>query len=252
MDESTEQDMLVPEGFEQETAAHWEAAVHQHATEELIQDRGDSGPVQGRGHRARVPNWRYFNLDFVNSSASSGFLTLTQVDERLKQKNTAVQDDINFVNSLGWGQTVPELADICTIHIDKDLISKMKYKEDEQLGILNEMSPLVFASRANAEDTLRWNDALHGQNTEGFWKAIFSEIETLNKLNAWTVVPRASHMQVLPSTWAFKIKRFPIGLVQKLKARICVMGNRQTDIDYFKCFAPVVAWLTVRTMFYCL
>ena len=74
------------------------------------------------------------------------------------------------------------------------------------------------------------------------------EISTLNALKAWTLVPRLPYMKVLPSTWAFRIKRFPTGLVKKLKARICVMGNRQTDVDPFECYAPVVAWSTLRTM----
>ena len=53
-------------------------------------------------------------------------------------------------------------------------------------------------------------------------------------------------MNVLDSTWAFKIKRFPDRLVQKLKARFCVRGDRQIEgINYFDTFTPVVQWSTV-------
>ena len=56
-------------------------------------------------------------------------------------------------------------------------------------------------------------------------------------------------MNVLPSTWAFKCKRFPDGLVKKLKARFCVRGDRQREgVDFFETFAPVVSWNTVRLM----
>lgn len=56
-------------------------------------------------------------------------------------------------------------------------------------------------------------------------------------------------MKVLPSTWAFKCKRFPDGLVRKLKARFCVRGDCQIDgVDVFDTFAPVVSWTTVRLM----
>jgi hypothetical protein len=56
-------------------------------------------------------------------------------------------------------------------------------------------------------------------------------------------------MNVLPSTWAFKCKRFPDGRVRKLKARFCVRGDRQVEgVDFFDTFAPVVNWTTVRLM----
>jgi hypothetical protein len=56
-------------------------------------------------------------------------------------------------------------------------------------------------------------------------------------------------MNVLPSTWAFKCKCFPDGLVRKLKARFCVQGDRQVEgVDFFDTFAPVVNWTTIRLM----
>jgi Reverse transcriptase (RNA-dependent DNA polymerase) len=56
-------------------------------------------------------------------------------------------------------------------------------------------------------------------------------------------------MHVLPSVWAFKCKRFPDGLVRKLKARFCVRGDCQIDgVDVFDTFAPVVSWQTVRLL----
>ena len=56
-------------------------------------------------------------------------------------------------------------------------------------------------------------------------------------------------MHVVPSTWAFKIKRFPSGLVRKLKARFCVRGDLQKQgVDVFETYAPVVSWTTVRLL----
>jgi hypothetical protein len=54
-------------------------------------------------------------------------------------------------------------------------------------------------------------------------------------------------MKVLPSTWAFKIKRYPKGCFKKFKAQFCACGDRQTEgVDYFKTWAPVVHWSTVQ------
>jgi hypothetical protein len=54
-------------------------------------------------------------------------------------------------------------------------------------------------------------------------------------------------MNVLPSTWAFKIKQFPDGTVKKFKARFCACGDRQKEgINFFETWAPVVQWSTIR------
>ena len=54
-------------------------------------------------------------------------------------------------------------------------------------------------------------------------------------------------MNVLESTWAFKVKRYPYGTLRKLKARLCVCGYLQIGgVDFFDTYASVVSWLTIR------
>ena len=68
-------------------------------------------------------------------------------------------------------------------------------------------------------------------------------------MNAWDVVDRTPDMHVIDGTWAFKIKRFPDGLIKKFKARFCARGDQQLEgVDYFETYAPVVQWTTVRLM----
>ena len=77
-----------------------------------------------------------------------------------------------------------------------------------------------------------------------------SELETLERIKAWSIVVRTLDMNVLDSVWAYKIKRFPDGSLQKLKARFCVKGFQQIEgIDYFETYSPVVSWLTVCLVF---
>lgn len=53
--------------------------------------------------------------------------------------------------------------------------------------------------------------------------------------------------KVLPSTWAFKVKRYPDGRLRKFKARFVARGDLQTEgVDYDEKYAPVVCWSTVR------
>ena len=76
------------------------------------------------------------------------------------------------------------------------------------------------------------------------------EIFTLESIDAWEVVDRVDDMNVINSTWAFKCKRYPDGLIKKFKARFCARGDRQLEgIDFFETYAPVVQWRTIRLMF---
>jgi hypothetical protein len=59
---------------------------------------------------------------------------------------------------------------------------------------------------------------MNGPNAEGFWEDGAKEISTLQSLNTWTQVKWQSWMNVILSTWDFKIKRFPDGMIRKLKA----------------------------------
>ena len=98
-------------------------------------------------------------------------------------------------------------------------------------------------------DTPNWHQAMNGLESDGYWRAMELELDTLLGKNAWAEVDRSTDMNVLPSTWAFKCKRFPDGLVRKLKARFCVRGDCQIDgIDVFDTYAPVVSWTTVRLL----
>ena len=105
------------------------------------------------------------------------------------------------------------------------------------------------ASKYN-EDNPSWEMAMNGPFADNFWKAAQVELDTLeNDMKTWDYVKRTPGMHVLPSTWAFKIKRFPDGLVKKFKARFCVRGDRQQHgINYWETWSPVVHWSTIRTI----
>ena len=120
--------------------------------------------------------------------------------------------------------------------------------EDSTCELLH---PMILAAKANSEDNPNWEQAMNGPLKKGYWEAAVKEIETLQEMDVWDVVPKTSKMNVLPSTWAFKCKRFPDGTVRKLKGRFCVRGDRQkdgVDFDSDDIYAPVVSWQTVRLL----
>jgi hypothetical protein len=116
----------------------------------------------------------------------------------------------------------------------------------------NEVSdPRVLEARTTTskynEDNPLFDTATRGSFQAQFWQAMQIEFKTLTEeFDCWKHIPNPGK-NVLPSTWAFKIKRYPDGRVKKFKSRFCARGDRQQEgIDYFKTWAPVVQWSTVR------
>jgi hypothetical protein len=67
----------------------------------------------------------------------------------------------------------------------------------------------------------------------------------VNEFDCWDYIPNPGK-NVLPSTWAFKIKHYQDGRVKKFKARFCARVDRQTEgVDCFETWAPVVMWSMV-------
>jgi len=123
---------------------------------------------------------------------------------------------------------------------------------DRELGMVESWHPLALATKmdsASAADNPSWEQAMCGPDREGYMRAAEIEIDTLREKDTWEEVNREEWMNVLPSTWAFKCKRFPDGTVRKYKGRFCVRGDRLIKgVDFFETFAPVVNWTMVRLL----
>jgi hypothetical protein len=176
--------------------------------------------------RARKPNPKYaqlanskFKLKSLNES------TLMALDW---SKNQVLQAASNFSQMMALFQLS---TDPLTNEIDGDL------------------HPCLLASKVSQEDNPTYEEALNGPHRDGFFDAMKIELNTLVHMHCWDVVERLPSMNVLPSTWALKLKRYPDGSVRKYKARFCAGGHRQIEgVDFFETFAPVVNWHTVRLM----
>ena len=117
--------------------------------------------------------------------------------------------------------------------------------------ICNWIHPLFLKAKsaASKEDNPNWSQAMRGPFREEYWQAAVKELETLESMDVWEVVDQTDDMNVIDSIWAFKIKRFPDGMVKKFKARFCARGDQQLEgVDFFETYAPVVQWTTIRLM----
>jgi hypothetical protein len=92
-------------------------------------------------------------------------------------------------------------------------------------------------SAASKPDNPSWREATRGKFAGEYWKVMKLEIANVEAIDAWSVIDRFDH-RVIASTWAFKSKRYPDGLIKKFKARVCARGDTQLKgIDFFDTYA---------------
>ena len=112
--------------------------------------------------------------------------------------------------------------------------------------------PLVYQASIHKDPDLPgYVEALTGPDREGFYEGMRQEIKELKCKNTWTPILRSKMQQcghkALPSTWVFHCKRFPDGSIRKLKARLCVRGDKQVPgIDFTESYSPVVQWTSIH------
>ena len=118
-------------------------------------------------------------------------------------------------------------------------------------------SPASYAAKPKHDpDTPSYVEAMSGEQSEDYWRAMQEEISALVKRNTWEILPRSQcpiGTNVVPGTWAFRCKRRPDGSFRKFKARWCVRGDLEKKIngkrgESVDTYSPVVQWSTVRLM----
>jgi hypothetical protein len=118
--------------------------------------------------------------------------------------------------------------------------------------LVNDCDPRLLAVKSSKskynDDNPSYDTAIRGPFQAEYWKAMQVELNTLeNDFECWDLVPRTPDMNVISSTWALKVKRYPDGSVKKFKARFCARGDQQKEgIDFFETWSPVVQWSTIR------
>jgi hypothetical protein len=119
--------------------------------------------------------------------------------------------------------------------------------ESNQPTIAKVIDPRTLAARTLKskynKDNPSWDTATKGPFQAEFWQAMRTELNTLTTkgFDCWEIVRQTPEMNMLPSRWVFKIKRYPDGSVKKFKARFCAQGDRQKEgINFFKMWSPVV------------
>ena len=101
-------------------------------------------------------------------------------------------------------------------------------------------------------DTPTYMEALSGENSEEYFKAMDDEITSLMIRDTWEIVSRKSvaDKNVLPGTCSFKCKRKPDWKIRKCNAGYCVRGDVQKILSHkpLNLYYPVLQWAKVSLM----
>lgn len=87
--------------------------------------------------------------------------------------------------------------------------------------------------------------------TQASWvHAMNDELHALEINHTWEVTDLPPGKKAIGCKWLFKTKYNPDGSVERNKARLVVLGNRQKyGVDYAETFAPVAKMATIRSFF---
>ena len=94
-----------------------------------------------------------------------------------------------------------------------------------------------------------YEEALAGNESEGWKKAFAAEVKSLNDNKVYTVVDRPVGKKVVKAKWVLRRKLLPGGKVDKVKAIIVAKGFTQREgVDYKETFSPTVRFEYVRLL----
>lgn len=111
---------------------------------------------------------------------------------------------------------------------------------------LSTLHSLVFLSTlASQSKPNTYTEALaHPQ----WLQAMNEELQALEENMTWVVTDIPSHKRPIGCKWLFKTKYLPNGNIERHKARLVILGNKQHHgIDYLETFAPIAKLTTVRS-----
>ncbi|XP_074302565.1 uncharacterized protein LOC141634213 [Silene latifolia] len=99
----------------------------------------------------------------------------------------------------------------------------------------------------NLDDNVEPKSFREAVRSEKWRQAVQAEVDALVRNGTWEIVDSPSGKKVIGNKWVYKVKLRADGSVERYKARLVILGNKQeAGIDYYETFAPTAKMGTVR------
>lgn len=78
-------------------------------------------------------------------------------------------------------------------------------------------------------------------------KAMNQKFESLMKINAWSLVSKLPHMNIVGNKWVFWTKQNSYGVAHRFKAHLVAKGfHQKSSFDFYKPFSLVIKPVVIR------
>ena len=102
---------------------------------------------------------------------------------------------------------------------------------------------------ADIDEPRSLKEAITGEYSTQWKKAVNSEFNSLLSNDTWKLVPAPEDKNIVGNRWIFKVKRNADGSIDRFKARLVAKGfSQEKGIDYQEVFAPVVRYSAIRSL----
>ena len=138
-----------------------------------------------------------------------------------------------------------------TAEADEQLEEARRYPKRERRGptLLYVVPTAGVAKVSTPEEPRTLKEALESPQAE-FWKqAMDEELMSHFENETWVLEEVPPGVKALPCMWIFKIKKDANGNIERYKARLVALGNRQVPgVDYDEVYAPTSKHTTLRAL----
>ena len=108
----------------------------------------------------------------------------------------------------------------------------------------------LFTSTVAPDEPSTYEEAINSPHSQQWQDAMRAELEAMEKMHVWEVIPRPEKMNVISSKWVYKLKHDANGEISRFKARLVAPGFTQVfGTDYLDTYAPVTRLATIRLLF---
>lgn len=127
---------------------------------------------------------------------------------------------------------------------------RRQIRPPDRFGFADIVHYALVVAENEGDEPLTYEDAMKSENREDWKRAMYEEMESLQKNDTWILIMKPTGQRLVGCRWIFKYKEGIQGVEKaRFKARLVARGFTQREgIDYNEIFSPVVKHTSIRML----